>query len=196
MSTNKKIVLIVIVLLVASCGILMIIGSLLPEGEPRPTRTPKPTVTDRPTDIPTATLTPEPTPVPLSPEEQFVADVIRVLGKGNRDVDRVEIVDYDPEVTIVRWAINDNLTENMIKRGLMMDIAKLMEVAANSGLPYDELMLMGTFSMVDQYGNVEEALVSSYKISQDEVNKINWDNFLTDNVARLGYWWLHPAFED
>src|SRR5690606_6329094 len=89
-----------------------------------------------PTDEPEPTNTPRPTAT-LPPEEALRAAILNALGTVNRDeVETIQEFVYDESTqeVLVIWAINDNFSENMIKRGAMMDVQDIMEQVSASGL--------------------------------------------------------------
>lgn len=164
-----------------------------------PTNTPvPPTSTHWPTHTPMPTETPTPMPT-LSPEEQ----ILGALGNSNRGVERIAKFEKLADVINIEWAINDNLTESMIRGGAQMDVANVLKAVHNSGMQFGLLNLTGTFSMQDNFGNKEEMPVVWLTYSAATVDKINWDNPLFIN----GSLWtevytiadsvkLHPAMRD
>jgi len=172
----------------------------VPTSTPLPTKTPLPTST--PTKTSTSTITPTPTDTPLptktplptatlSPEDTFNAALSKSLGEGNRGVKRIFSVEFTPVAILIRWAINDNLTENMAKTGARMDISEILTAIHNSGLPYQFVVLTGTFSATDKFGKTSEVMVMRLNYSHDTIENINWqDEFfakygLQENVYAL-----------
>lgn len=186
----------------------IIVGLFGPKTAPSPRATDTPTpaetaISPTPTPIPptpTVTSVP-PTPAPtLSSEAQLQLAIEKALGPSNREtVERVSdfSMDTGPESEIfVEWAINDNLTEGLIKSGTQMDIADILEAIDKSGLKYGSVHVEGTFSMVDQYGNVSEMVVVSAIYMRATIERINWENFLWDNVYAIAdEVWVHPVFQ-
>lgn len=143
---------------------------------------------------PAATPTPAAT---LTPEEKIQAALARALGHGNRDVPRLGRVSLTLDVIDVQWAINDNLTENMIKTGARIDIADMLQAIDETGVSYELINFEGTFSMVDRLGNAREETVVWATYERATVDQINWDGFLTDNVYNVAASSKrHPAFQD
>lgn len=153
--------------------------------------------TEAPTEEPTNTPLPSETPEPLEYLENLVIDI---LGSSNRDVPRLSdfIWDTDSSEIVVTFAGQDNFTDDMITRGIQMDIVDILHViyASDTLLPYNSIAVVATFPLVDTYGNTEEANVVIATYSRETLDKINWDNFLTDNiftVADQDTLFLHPA---
>jgi len=91
---------------------------------------------------------------------------------------------------------SDNFTNNMIKRTMWMhsidtlkdlkDVAKIKEISFNI-----------TFPLVDKYGNESTGIVMKIKISNETKNKINFENFNTENLPEIAdYYWAHPSFSE
>lgn len=154
-----------------------------PEFTEEPSDTPAPSIT--PSEQPTSTSTP--TSTPSSPEEQLQADIIAVLGDNNRGIERISEYWYDPEdgLIYVRFAINDNLTDNLRRYGAKADVLDILEQVSHSSPYYSGIDILGTFSMVDQYGNISESVVISLYYSRETIERINFENMLTDNVYAI-----------
>ena len=171
----------------------------MPTDQPAPTSAPVPTGTPVPTDtpaLPTATSQPEPT---KSPETELLANIEKGLGRNNRDLPTVTDFKINSDgLVFVVWPLNDNLTENMIKRGGMTDIVAILKAVSelDSKLSYNQVDCIGTFSMVDAYGNAEEKDVIRASYTRATVNAINWDNFITDNIYTIAdFENNHPVFK-
>jgi hypothetical protein len=141
-------------------------------------------------------------PVPTL-ESQVRALVEGALGAGNRSIPRIqkiEIVDNratSEKNILVIWAIDDSITEEWINKSAKLDATGVFRALYSSGLPISQVELQGTFSMVDKYGNASEDTVVKLILDKTTANRINWENFLTDNVytvAKVLY--LHPSFGD
>jgi hypothetical protein len=162
----------------------------------RPTETLVPSNTPQPTSTPTITPLPSLT---LSAEEQLQQMVETALGIGNREIPRLTSVVWDNSTKIItaNWAINDNLTKNLLIFGARQDVVDVLKTIsqANLSLDYQLIQFAGTFSMVDAYGNVSESVVIRASYFRETIQKINWLNFLNDNVfviADSSY--VHPEF--
>jgi len=169
-----------------------------PTEVPAATSTPGPTNTPKPTATPAPTYTPQPT---TSPADTVRAAIEKALGSGNRKgVKRVSSVSMgsqpDPQI-VIEWAINDNLTEGMIKSGAKRDVTDILKTVAQSGIKYGSVYARGTFSMQDKFGNTQETVVIEAKYTRATVDRINWSNFLSSNVYVIAdEIWIHPAFRD
>jgi hypothetical protein len=167
--------------------------------------TPVPTVTNAlllPMPTPTSTSVPKNTPSPtpaLSLEEQIMV----VLGDSNRNVKRISKIEFMADVINIEWTIDDNFTENMIRKGAQMDVADLLKAIRASGLPFGLINLTGTFSMRDKFGNIEETPVVWLTYSAETIRKIDWHDSLFINASLWTVVYdiadskkLHPAMEE
>lgn len=148
-----------------------------------PTNTPLPTNTLPPTAIPTATNTPDPVTALRSA-------IVAVLGDSNRGAERVAKVEIAALGVInVQWAIDDNFSADWVKSGARSDAVEILKAIHASGLQRDLINLVGTFSMVDQFGKKTEDPVVWLTFSVDTVNQINWaDNaFIFSGLPKTIY---------
>ena len=162
---------------------------------PSPTLEPTPTLGPTSTPRPTRTLAP-PTETPTA-EEQVAGIVRTALGDGNRDLERVQEVDVSGDGWVeVAWAINDNLTAGMLRDGAKLDVYGVARALCQAG-HCAGLTMHGTFSMQDQYGDVEEDVVVRVVLRPETLEKINWDGFSFQNVyAVADAADVHPEFRD
>lgn len=156
--------------------------------------------TAQPSDQPESESPESPEPTPKPKPQEVLADAVRdALGDSNRDdVERVQDVTYlrAYKSAVVTWAIDDNLTEGLLKEGVEVDIADILQAVQESGVKVKDLNLQGTFSMVDQLGNASEDTVVRATYKGSTISAINFDNFLTDNVFEIAEAaTLHPEFQ-
>jgi hypothetical protein len=86
----------------------------------------------------------------------------------------------------VKVAFNDNLTENLVRTEARGDVVEILKaVDQNADWKYSEVVVRGTFSMVDVSGNAEESQVVFARYSRKRVNNINFNNFLSTNVRKV-----------
>ena len=50
---------------------------------------------------------------------------------------------------------------------------------------YRDVVVRGTFSMVDAYGDAKESQVVFARYSRKTVNRIDFDNFLSTNISKI-----------
>lgn len=150
-----------------------------------------------PTATPAPTETPAPPTPTLEPSAALEAAVRGALGRSNRDVERVTAVNYDGAIVDVQWTINDNLTEGMIKGGAKRDVIAILRAVVKSGVPFTEVMVRGTFPLIDVYGNTKEQQVISASYTAETIARINFDGIDPDNIYIISdNAIVHPAFRD
>jgi len=184
-------------LILMCCGLLMV--RAMATNNPRVTPTTKPIEEGTNSSVVISTFTPEPShtaeptrtrppTATLEPRAALKAEIERELGHGNRNVPTLTELNFDdPELgaIFIHWAINDNLTENLIKFGAKSDATDILKAVAMSGLDYTYVILSGSFPLVDQFGNTNERNVVNLTFNKDTVDRINWENFLTDNIYQV-----------
>lgn len=149
---------------------------------------------------PTETETPTTPTATLEPAASMRLKIEQALGSGNRDIPRFNSFSWDEargEISVT-FAANDNLSEGLIKIGIQTDIADILKIVSENkeNLPYQSLVVASTFSLVDVYGNAEEKNVVIATYTRENLEQINWDNFLHENVyviANQDSLFLHPA---
>ncbi|MCK4822419.1 hypothetical protein KA005_42035 [bacterium] len=77
------------------------------------------------------------------------------------------------------------MTSELRIYGAQRDATDILEVISNSELGIEYVRLAGTFSMVDSYGNVSEDIVLKLFFSPETIEKINFENFLSDNIYNI-----------
>lgn len=134
-----------------------------------------------------------------TPEYKLNQGITKALGKkSNRDGEKLTELTFDQATgdILVKFKGDDNLTSNMIVTGVRMDIKDTLEAVKKSGVTFNNVHVIVSYSMVDQYGNAEENDVVDLIYSKATVDKINFENFLTDNVYTVAdiVGFIHPEF--
>lgn len=107
-------------------------------------------------------------------------------------IERIEVSNNELNI---EYILSENLTTNMTRRGLMMDSEELIK-SLTSSLPTEITVVnfSSSLHLIDQYGNTELTKVGLVTFNKSTWEKINWDNFLTDNIPTVAdYYWVHPA---
>lgn len=139
------------------------------------------------TEVAQSTSTPLPTAI-LDPKEALRFEITKVLGEGNRGVPKITAINFDDPETgaiFINWALDDNLTMEFIGSGARSDATEIVRALHNSGIDYTYVILSGSFSLVDEFGNKNEANVFNLTFNKSTIEKINWENFLTDNIDNI-----------
>ncbi|MEK5332031.1 hypothetical protein [Lysinibacillus sp. FSL W8-0992] len=121
------------------------------------------------------------------------------LGKKNNlkknTINDIQYVAAD-KGAIIALNANENLTKNMTKKGMWLDSKDILKPLSKvEGL--DIIIIHWYFPLVDTYGNEKDGIVMSFEINKETLNKINWDNFLTDNIPNVvNNYFEHQAFQN
>jgi len=129
----------------------------------------------------------------VSPQAALESALKDVLGESNRNRDDRVLVLIEDSTIYVTFRIQDNFSAEWIRDGMGQDTLQILYVVRNSGLPYDELVVEGTFPLVDAYGNTEEStvLVATYK--KDTVERINFEGTVKMFAIVDDELFIHPA---
>lgn len=126
--------------------------------------------------------------------EKLKYKVQKVLGNSNRGVARMYKIEESGKNVKIGFAVNDSLTNGLIKASAKMDIKNILEAVKFSKYNYSEVVIFGTFALTDKYGNSEESMVLKVSYLPATVNKINWESFSYDNVYKIAdSVWQHPT---
>ncbi|GAB0170564.1 cell envelope integrity protein TolA [Lysinibacillus sp. CTST325] len=139
-------------------------------------------------------------PVTTSSVDKTIKDIVYgVLGKTNNmkkdTVNDIQYVESDKGVIIALNA-SENFTTNMTKRGMWLDSKKVLQPLSKvDGL--ETIIIHWHYPLVDTYGNEKDVLVMAFEVDKATLNKIKWDNFLTDNVPNVvNNYFEHAVFKD
>lgn len=129
-------------------------------------------------------------------EATLKSQIEKALGKSNRDVPRLSDVQFAGQAITVRFSIDDNLTENLIKGSARSDVRDILKAIQDSSYPYSQLTAIGTFALRDKFGNSHEDEVLRATYKRSTVDRINWVGFRTDDTYEIADdVWLHPTFQ-
>jgi hypothetical protein len=167
-----------------------------------PSPTPSPSETSR-TPSPTASPTPSATATRLLPADkanQLTADLMDELGESNRGFDpRVEVsVGPGPHPrTVVRWAVDENITEGLTKDELRLEATEILQtIRERVDWNYTDVLLSASYPLVNQLGKSKESKVFSGVYTNTLIDRINFDAFYFKDVDNIGrYVFVHPAFQ-
>ena len=128
-------------------------------------------------------------------EEILRSKVQEALGKSNRGVERVPKFYVVNQIVSCYVAFNQNLTAGLTKTSAQMAIADVLKEIRSSGYSYSKIVVTGTHSLTDKFGNDSEEEVVRVGYKRATVDKINWGKFLSDNIYEIADdVWIHPAF--
>jgi hypothetical protein len=142
----------------------------------------------------TVTLT---TPMPVittlstftpDPKVALRESLIHVLGTGNREVPRLTKVSYsDPEAgdITITWAINENVSPASRKVAAQIDATNILKTLQENKARFIYVILIGTFSMQDEHGNMAEIQAMNLGFNKSKLDKINWQGFQASDIYNL-----------
>ena len=129
----------------------------------------------------------------IDPQTALESALKDELGESNRNISDRVVVLIENSTIYVTFRIQDNFSNKWIRDGMGEDTLQILYVVRNSGLSYDELVVEGTFPLVDSYGNTEEStvLVATYK--KDTVERINFEGTVKMFAIVDDELFIHPA---
>lgn len=155
------------------------------------------------TTAPPATLAPTAIPVPkvtLSPEAALRQDLEATLTASNRNVPRIEGVAMTGGFVQVEWSINDNALARLTRTGAYMDAVRLLRIVHLRAPGYEQVRLVGSFSMEEPGGKVTEMPIMWVEADRTTLATVNWEdagfvqNVLHQRLDELVDVRLHPEF--
>lgn len=127
-------------------------------------------------------------------ERNIEIGALKALGHET-EIRKIEI--SEGEVWI-DYIASDNLSTNLTRRGILIDTIDLVkELASIVNQDVTGIVVEPHLTLVDQYGKESLSKVAMITISRETWEKINWDNFLTDNLPDIAdTYWQHPAMNN
>ena len=93
----------------------------------------------------------------------------------------------------VNTKLNDNFTQNLMVKKFLRSSTEVLE--ATKDVQYNNIFIGAMATFTDQYGKESEDYAAKLNISKDEVNKIDFENFLFDNLDGIADLWVNPSIE-
>jgi len=127
-------------------------------------------------------------------ERNIELGTLRALG---HDTEIRKIETSDGELWI-EYIAKENLTTNLTRRGILSDTKDLVkELSSVVNQDVNAIVVEPQLTLVDQYGEESLSRVALITIGRTTWEKINWNNFLTDNLPDIAdSYWLHPALSE
>lgn len=128
-------------------------------------------------------------------EDDIVQIINDTLGETNNlDKSTVESVEVSEDKIAISLNGSDNVTNNAVKEMMWMDSAKILELIEEESGSKD-ISVNWQFPLVDTYGNETDEVVMSFDLDRETLNKINWENFSSDNIPNISKnYYEHAAF--
>lgn len=139
---------------------------------------------------PTVTVTETATVEPES-EDPRAADDPDPDGETNEsgpepESDRVAFDIYDVEGTVTaEFNIRDSLTKGLIRSNAKDDTIKAIQEAVNEYPDYSQIVVIGWFPTVDNYGNEKDSTILIANYSRETIEKINFDNSANIDIFKI-----------
>ena len=112
-----------------------------------------------------------------------------VFGENLREF---EYIENECKILITTY-VPGNLTENLMKRSFHNTVIEYAKSIKDEN--FVDFYIDGEASMTDEYGNTEDSKVFTIGLAKETVDKINFDNFQTDNLEGIAdAVFVHPAF--
>ena len=133
-----------------------------------------------------------PTETPTqSPTENLLSLAKSTLEKNsNRGIPKItsammSVIDDGSTLAQVEFAISEHTFQGTTNRTARKDIVALLEAIFKSSLDYDGVNILGSYSLEDLYGNSNERIVVRLFYEKDNLSRIQWDNFDSENVYEI-----------
>lgn len=117
-----------------------------------------------------------------STQDKIMASIQKTLGKDYRSVEIIETVNNGYTI-MVTYSLLENLTSKMTLSGNYAIVAKTIKALIDAGYQIDQAVFSGYTNVIDKYGNESDGLAFRYKLTVDEMSKINWQQ----DEATLAY---------
>lgn len=133
-----------------------------------------------------------------TPEERITTFINKELGKEtNNDKKRIVSVGYTSSAFAIVLNADDNLTTNLTRTSMLMDASEIFEELQGYDDITGDVTLAFMLDLVDQYGNVEAGRVMSIRLTQETLEKVNFENFNYDNFKNIAEPYLeHRAISE
>jgi hypothetical protein len=127
-------------------------------------------------------------------ERNIEVGVLKALGHETE----IRKIDFNEGEVWIDYIASDNLTTNLTRRGILSDTVNLVkELSSIVSQDIDGIVVEAHLTLVDQYGEESISKVAMITISKETWDKINWDNFLNDNLPNIDdTYWQHPTLND
>src|SRR5699024_10532303 len=126
-------------------------------------------------------------------DKEYLKEVIEdIVGKdSNNGYERVQKASYvdnsnvdDDDVISLKIVGNDNLSDNLIRKGMWLDTADILTELHERGFDGD-VIVMYMFPFEDKYGDSDLHKIMSFDFKADELLKINYDKLKRDNLPDI-----------
>lgn len=134
--------------------------------------------------------------------DQYLEHMVKEVIGEETNMDKpvfVSISDGDEGIKDITLNPNDNFTNNMIVGGILRDASDYYKAIKDDEevKKLKGVSLIYQMTLVDKLGNESINPVLILTVSPKTMNKINWDNFIADNLTDVAdTYFLHPVLKD
>jgi len=183
--------------------VLIIIGAIVGGGEDKTTENPQESASSAVKEKQDATEPKQEENVQVKREDmsldQYLEYKVKEVIGEKTNMDKpvfVSISNGDEGIKDITLNPNDNLTNNMIVSGMLIDASDFYKAIKDDEevKKLNGVSLIYQMTLVDKLGNESINPVLILTVSPETMNKINWDNFITDNLPDVAdTYFLHPV---
>ena len=167
--------------LTAVCTLLLPACSPTPPPEPEPT--PTPTIPE-PTQVPTPS--PSPTAIPAPVDLTALEDSLHASLQGTF-IEAAVDCEETPGLVCVTWELRGEQSKDLIIWKAKEDTAEILKGVAESGFPYQEVLVSGWYTQtVDINFNTEYTEFVHLYFTREILDQIKWDG-----VQAQAIWFLY-----
>ena len=134
--------------------------------------------------------------------DEYLAFMINEVMGEETNMEETTIVSVsngDEGIKDITLRANDNFSNKMIVGGMLMDATEFFKKISKDQevLELKAVSLIYEMTLVDKYGNEDDYPVHIITLNIDTMNKINWNNFFSDNIPSIAdTYFLHPVLKD
>ena len=137
------------------------------------------------------------------PEEEMEGEklaehlIIETLGEEtNMDNERIHEIDSTDLVLEIGLHGDENFTTNMTRDSMRDNTVRLSEVFYKEGVIEDiDLEIYWMLDLQDSHGNEVTREVLAFYLSQEDAEKVNWDNITNAQFEDLTLYFEHQIFD-
>ncbi len=186
--------------------VLTIIGAIVSAGEDTTTEQPQESTSSAVEEKQDTTEPKQEESVQIKREDisldQYLEHIVKEVIGEETNMDKpvfVSISNGDEGIKDITLNPNDNLTNNMMVGGMLSDASDYYKAIKDDEevKKLKGVSLIYQMTLVDKLGNESINPVLILTVSPETMNKINWDNFITDNLPDVAdTYYLHPALKN
>ncbi|MEX1013905.1 MAG: hypothetical protein WDZ80_01975 [Candidatus Paceibacterota bacterium] len=124
-------------------------------------------------------------------ERNIELKLLHILGADTK----IYELDLENGQMKIEYLAKENLSTGLTLGGIFQDTKNIVQEFSSATTPsINRIVVEPYLTLVDQYGQEEISKVASLTITQNTWKKINWDNFLLENIPTVAdEYWVHPA---